>query len=165
MALTADRLRAVLDYDPLTGAFIWRERISIRITVGKRAGVANRLGHVCIGVDGVKHYAHRLAWLYMTGAWPAESIDHINGDPGDNRFANLRDVPHRTNMQNIRKRRSNNRSGFLGVVRDKDGGRWRATLKSANGESVLSLGSFSTAEEAHAAYLEAKRRLHPGCTI
>lgn len=47
-----------------------------------------------------------MAWLLGTGAWPKHYIDHINGDPADNRLTNLRDVTHQVNMRNQKMRSS-----------------------------------------------------------
>ena len=119
-----------------------------------------------IRVGGARHYAHRLAWLFATGEWPKETIDHINGDRGDNRIANLRDVPRRINCENQRKARSVNRVGLLGVSRatgNRPGKPYTAFI-GVRGKSV-GLGYFPTAELAHEAYLAAKRRLHEGCSI
>jgi len=61
---------------------------------------------VTIGANGSRHLAHRLAWLYMAGAWPSGVIDHMNGDPSDNRWSNLRDVTQAENNANRRKVRT-----------------------------------------------------------
>jgi hypothetical protein len=111
-------------------------------------------------VDGHRYPAHRLAWLYMTGEWPGE-VDHINGKKDDNRWANLRDISHAANSQNVRVAQVNNRCGVLGVkpLRDKFQARICVARK------TIHLGTFLTTSEAHAAYVAAKRELHEGCTL
>ena len=111
-------------------------------------------------VDGKSYATHRLAWLYMTGQWPRDDIDHINGNKADNRFCNLRDVPKNFNMQNERMARANNAHGFMGVQFRKDRGKYVACLR-VDG-NVRRFGAFDTPEEAHVAYVEAKRKHHPG---
>jgi hypothetical protein len=69
------------------------------------AGKINSKGYRLIGVDGRWHKAHRLAWLYMTGSWPREQIDHINLIKNDNRFENLREATQTQNHANTRARR------------------------------------------------------------
>ena len=161
--IDAVRLREVLNYDPDTGVFTWRVSTSNRAPVGSVAGW-NTDGHIGIAIDGVKYKAHRLAWVYMTGEQPQFEIDHINGMRDDNRWTNLRDVPAIFNCQNQRRAQPKNKScGLLGVCRDKRTGRWYSQICANN--KVHHLGSFPTAEEAHQAYVEAKRKLHPGCTI
>jgi len=161
--LTAARLRELLRYDPDTGAFI---RLSARASshIGKQAGCVNKtLGYVIISVEGVTYYGHRLAFLWMTGEWPQGQADHINGDRADNRWSNLRDVPKTVNVQNVHQARRHNASGLLGVRKSRGGGRWDGMITVDKRQKYL--GSFATPEEAHAAYVEAKRRLHPGCTL
>lgn len=158
--LTAARLREVLRYDPETGLF---EGIGPN-THKRRVGV-NSCGYVRVYVDGKMHRAHRLAWLYMTGEWP-QAIDHINGDGCDNRWSNLRSVGVKINNENRRTARVNNTTGLMGVIR-RPNGKFAAAIKAQLGGQRLSiyLGSWETAETAHAVYLDAKRRLHDGCTI
>ena len=113
-------------------------------------------------IDEREYSAHRLAWLYVHGAWPTGQIDHINGDRGDNRISNLRDVTPALNTQNQRRAaRSNKSSGLLGVTANR--GRWLAQI-SIGGKS-RNLGRYATPEEAHAVYVAAKRVLHAGCTL
>lgn len=150
--LTADKARERLDYDPETGIFLWKWRDSVKrqlnTRAGKIAGCANRDGYLLIMVDGVPHRAHRLAWLIVTGEWPVDQIDHVNGDPADNRVANLRAVNHAENMRNQAMPR-NNTSGVVGVARHKATGKWVAYIY-ANG-SRLCLGSFTAKTDAIAA--------------
>ena len=159
--LTAARLRELLHYDAETGVFKRSVRTSRSVHVGDIAGCKHHSGYIYIRVDSRKYAAHRLAWLYVCGAWPAGDIDHIDGNSMNNRIANLRDVSKATNLQNQRLASRNNASGFLGVSRK--GLRWRARIW-VNGELRI-IGAFDDPAEAHAAYVEAKRKLHPGCTI
>lgn len=157
----AELLR-VLHYDPMTGLFTWLVRLSQRAKVGDVAGRFRRdTGYRSIRLDGREYYAHRLAWLYMTGEWPADEIDHINGSRSDNRWANLRAADRSLNQQNERIARSTSVTGLLGAHRRH--GTFRASIVVDGRKKEL--GAFGTAEEAHAAYVKAKRALHPGCTI
>jgi len=107
------------------------------------------------------HGASRLAWLITYGKWPVNEIDHVDGNQQNNRIANLRDVPHRINMQNRKKATRHNKCGFLGVTAI--GRKWAAKITA--GGKLTYIGLYPTPELAHAAYLEAKRQLHAGCTI
>lgn len=158
--LTAERLSEVLAYDQSNGAFTWLVKVSGR-RVGDKAGGIDEHGYIRIVVDGLRYKAHRLAWLYVNGDWPGGDIDHINGDRSDNRISNLRDIPHAANTQNRRKAHKNNGTGLLGAHRDRNS--FKSSIHS-DGKQIF-LGMFDTAEEAHQAYLKAKRRLHEGCTI
>jgi len=165
MRLTQTRLKALLSYGPETGVFTWFIAPNGRIRVGMAAGNLNPNGYVHIKVDGILYKAHRLAWLYMTGAWPTEEqIDHINGVRSDNRWANLRECERKINAQNRRKPHPLNKSsGLLGVSRRNPTGGYQARIR-VNGKEKP-LGTYATAEAAHQAYVAAKRALHPGCTI
>jgi hypothetical protein len=162
-SLTQQRLREVLHYDPLTGVFTWRVNRRARFgRVGEVAGTISKSDkHIYISIDCCRYSAQRLAWFYMTGDWPIFEVDHEDTDPVNNRWRNLRDVPHQTNMQNIRRPRSNNSTGFLGVSRKRH--RFSPRIK-VDGKNLY-LGTFDTAEEAHAVFLAAKRIHHPGNTL
>lgn len=161
--ITAERLREVLDYEPGTGLFRWKVRTSNRISVGDVAGSLHKpTGYVFLFVDGGLIKAHRAAWLYLHGELPLE-IDHINGRRADNRIANLRDVSRSVNQQNLRAARGDTSSGLLGVSWHEGKKKWRAQIKTAG--RIRFLGYRHSPDEAHALYVEAKRRLHAGCTI
>ena len=159
--LTAQRLRELLNYSPETGKFTWAKTASPSAPAGSNAGSICRK-YVRIRISGRDHKAHRLAWLHEFGEWPKHEIDHIDGDTQNNKIGNLRDVPKRMNAQNRRVAMKTNKScGFLGVTASQ--GRWQASITTDRSKKFL--GNFDTPEEAHASYIEAKRRLHPGCTI
>lgn len=156
--LTAERLRELLHYDAETGIFTRRVgRKGFR--VGGVAGSDNN-GYRIIVIDYKMYRSHRLAWLYMTGNWPTDMLDHINGTRNDNRFANLREATRGENMQNVHKAHNDNKSsGLLGVTFDKSQGKFMARI-TLNGESQY-IGRYTTSKEAHQAYLAVKRELHP----
>jgi hypothetical protein len=127
------------------------------------AGWTARRGIRFIEIDQRNYKAHRLAWLYVHGVWPTGEIDHRNGDPRDNRIANLRDVTHAVNLQNLTKPRAGCKSGMLGAQWDASRQKWKASIRTQGASKHL--GRFDTPEEAHEAYKNAKRKLHDGCTI
>ena len=157
--LTQARLHELLSYDPETGIMRWRVNKGA-VRAGQIAGNLTR-GYLQLMVDGHPTVVHRFIWFYVYGKWPDRNIDHIDGNKSNNRLCNLRDVTQAMNIQNEIKPRSNNKSGFLGVKANR--GLWKAEI-SVHGKTKF-LGRFKTPEEAHQVYLEAKRRLHPGCTI
>ena len=159
--IPADRVRFVLDYNCETGVFTrkWCKRSNL---IGSVANSKDGHGYIRIKVDGVNYLAHRLAWLWMTGDWPGQHIDHIDGNPSNNRWENLRCVTHQVNLQNRRHATVSNKSGFLGVT--SRGGSHMARIKRTDGKTIH-LGSYGTPEQAHEAYLSAKRKLHDGCTL
>lgn len=155
--LNLDRLRSVLDYSPSLGLFKWRVARG-RSAAGSVAGYTNQHGYVCIGVDGAVYAAHRLAWFFTHGSWPEKQIDHINGDRSDNRIANLRVVDRCGNSQNRRAAHRDSSHGFLGASWNVQHKRWQAKIVAQKIRHHL--GYFDTAESAHAAYMQAKQRLH-----
>jgi HNH endonuclease len=145
-----DRLREVLDYDPETGIFTWRVRVSTHCYPGDVAGyVCPQRGYVFIGLDRCLYPAHRLAWFYVHGEWPENEIDHRNGVRADNRLLNLRLATSAQNKQNCRKAR--------GVTPWRN--KWKAQIGLGN-KVTKYLGLFDTEEEAHQAYLMAKVEMH-----
>src|SRR3990167_3456923 len=157
MTLTTERLREVLHYDPETGECTWLSSPKNRARAGRVAGSIMKIGYREISIDGRHYLAHRLVFFYMTGKWPADQVDHKNGDPLDNRWRNLRNASCAQNQHNQRRHRTNT-SGFKGVGFDKNSNRWRARIR-ANGKRYW-LGVFDTAEAAHAAYSAKSNELH-----
>ena len=142
-------------YEEAAGRLYWLSR-----TPDRPAG-AMASQYWAISIFGRRYFAHRLVWAWHTREWPKGEIDHINGDKLDNRFENLRDVTRRVNKQNIRTPNRNN-VGLLGTHLFRNG-RWKSSIN-VNGRNVH-LGYFDTTEEAHEAYLRAKRANHPGGTL
>ncbi len=161
--LTADVLREVLAYNSEIGIFTWLVNRSA-VKSGSVAGCLDKtVGYVRISLFGKSYFAHRLVWLHVHGKWPENYIDHLNGKRSDNRIANLRDATTSTNLQNQRRPSSKNRSGFLGVYWERRSKKYIACLNLPG--KRIRLGGFASAEEAYASYLNAKRKLHEGCTI
>jgi len=162
--LSAERRRELLHYDMETGVITWRVRSNSRVTAGDVAGYIRSNGYIAIQIDGRLYFAHRLAWFFVMGEWPKNQIDHIDGKKTNNRFANLREATNAENGQNQRKAQSDNKSsGLLGVSWHNPSGNWRARISLDGKERCL--GYFHTAESAHAAYIESKRRIHAFGTI
>lgn len=153
--LTQQRLQEVLRYEPETGHFYWKVRPSNRTDMGKRAGYVGPWGYHVISVDAVKYRANRLAWLYMTGAWPKDQVDHINCDRGDDRWENLRAATIRQNRFNCLPRKDS-RTGVVGVT--KVGRRYAAYIKVRG--VVHRLGRFDTIEDAASARKNFAENIH-----
>ena len=147
--LTVEHLRRVLIYDPHTGLWKWRQGGKGRPKVPDwMPGTPMKVGYLSIAIDRLAYYAHRLAFLYMTGEWPAEQMDHIDGDRTNNRWSNLREATGSQNKYNTGVR-VHNTTGARGVYRTKDG-RFVARIKI--GDKRVNLGSFSSLELASEAY-------------
>ena len=155
---TAERVRALLDYDPATGVFTWLVQTRNRVRPGSRAGAINGRGYRQIRIDGRAYQASRLAWLWVNGAWPAATVDHINRRRDDDRIANLREATRREQEGN-KGLLATNTSGNRGVFWSAHKERWRVQIYT-NGQQRY-LGDFRTKEEASAAY-DAAAREHFG---
>lgn len=150
--LTQAQLKELLHYEPETG--LWTRLVAKTGKVRNRKttkGVTNYAGYLTLGVDYKVYKAHRLAFLWMTGEWPTEQVDHINGVRDDNRWCNLREVTQQENQRNA-KRSVKNTSGVTGVYLD--GSVWLAHIK-VNNKSI-NLGRFKGFDEAVSARKEAE---------
>lgn len=152
--LTYDTLTEFLIYDKDTGVFTRRKQNG-PFREGSIAGTTLNTGYVAIIIQGTPYQAHRLAWLYSYGSWPAQYIDHINGIKSDNRLTNLRDVSWSTNQHNLKSAKITNKIGFLGVSRYKN--RWIAQIQ--KNKVKTHIGVYDTPEEASEAYQKVKALL------
>ena len=125
--LTQERVHELFDYDANTGVVTNRVSRS-NAAAGAVAGSMDISGCRRLRVDYKLYLAHRIAWLFHYGAWPAGEIDHINGIRDDNRIINLRDVTHMENRRNS-KRSVNNTSGVTGVSWYKKTGMWSSRIR------------------------------------
>jgi hypothetical protein len=172
VVVTPDLLRETVEYDPETGLLYWKERprsmfsteMSWKMWNGKHVGneafsYADKRGAKSCRSFGKAMWAHRVAWAIHFGEWPTKEIDHINGDPGDNRICNLRQVTRAENMRNTRK--VNAASGAYGIYWARHVNRWRVRLQFEG--KVLSLGYYDDFEDAKRARVEAQKSLgfHP----
>jgi len=156
--ITQEYLKSILDYDPETGVFRWKERGKMRgpNRVGQFAGSLTVRGYVKIKIDRKLYLAHRLAWLYMTNKWPV-TIDQIDNETSNNKFSNLRDASHEENQCN-RGKMKNNKCGYKGVYKLNNVNRWRSRIK--RGNQYIDCGTHKTPEEAYNAYCQKAKELH-----
>jgi hypothetical protein len=153
--LTAERLRELVHYRPETGRMTWRVPRGC-VTTGTECGTINGHNYRQVRIEGKIYGAHRLAWLYMTGSWPPQTIDHQNHDPRDNRWCNLREASQSQNHGNMRTP-IHNTSGFKGVTWSSKCVKWQAQIR-YGGHSQF-LGVFTTKEAAANAYWTAAQRM------
>jgi HNH endonuclease len=159
-------LRKCFAYDPSTGVLTWRSRPLSHFPnttmhkmwnaqhAGKAAGCRTARRALIVGIkyEGIAYqfFVHRIAWAISTGRWPRHEIDHRDHDPANNRLDNLREATPAENQQH--------RAGVRGCSQHPRNGRWRSVIYVPE---RIHLGYFDTEAEAHAAYLEAKRKYHP----
>jgi len=143
--LTQEKLKEVLDYDPVSGIFVWKERFKkngeINSCSWKRAGTSTLYGYIVIGINGTLFFAHRLAWLFVYGYFPENGIGHINHKKSDNRIENLHEATRSCSLQNKRIC-VKNKSGITGVSLAESSGKWIVKIKN------IYLGTFPSLLEA-----------------
>lgn len=158
--ITLERASQLLDYCSETGALTWKPRGNPKFDnrfAGKVAGTPKVDGYVQIMIDGKLDYAHRIIWMFERGEHPKGMLDHINGDPSDNRIQNLRLADHAQNAWNASMAK-NNKTGFKGVSICPTTGKFISQI-CVRGHRK-NLGRYATPEEAHAAYCKAAADLH-----
>jgi len=136
-----ERLLSKLDYNPDKGIFTWKN--------GKRAGSVSGNGYEYIRLDGTLYQSSRLAWLYITGEWPKDEIDHADRNPSNNRISNLREANSSQQSANSRGVRTKHFDLPRGV-RPLESGRFASYCKKDGKNHYL--GTFDLVEEAHSAY-------------
>jgi len=147
-------LKELLHYNPDTGDFTWL------ISKGVKAGTVVKYsiqGHIYVRIHGRSYPIHRLAFLYMTGEFPVDQVDHINNIRSDNRFINLRECNSFENTCNS-PLRSDNTSGAKGVHWDSKNSKWYASICAK--KTRYFLGRFDDFELAEFVINEARDILH-----
>lgn len=120
-------LKVAISYNPETGRFAWLKKVNQNVVVGSEPGFINIHGYRIFSFMGRSANASRWAYFYMTGEWPLEQMDHINGIRHDNRWGNLRHVSGQENQRN-QKRPKSNKSGVVGVFWAKNRKKWMAQI-------------------------------------
>jgi hypothetical protein len=149
--ITREYLLELFDYDRAVGKLFWKIPKANRIKIGDEAGYIRKDGYHAISIDNKECLTHRLIWMIETGKWPENDIDHIDGQPSNNRIQNLQDVTHRQNGRN-QKLPHNNSSGVVGVSWYKRYQKW--VVQSRKDGKNINLGYFENKRDAANTILE-----------
>ena len=153
--LTYEQAKEIFDCDPEKGILIWKNNRRDSSLNGTVAGWFDKFnGYAHVHTNKTTYKSHRIIWLLVTGKWPENQIDHINGIRNDNRFCNLREATTSQNCAN-KKKTIRNVSGYKGVVAVNK--KWRALIV-IDGKTIH-IGYYETPEEAHAAYVAKAKEL------
>lgn len=165
-----EKLRRFFDYDQQTGKLFHRIRepdsrndadackaFNRQYGGTEALAFADRRGYLHGRFEGKSYQAHRIIWKWMTGEDP-DTIDHIDGDPSNNRFTNLRNCTNAENSRNYHKCTVGS-SKYRGVCWVKRDQAWAARI-SAGDQGKISLGNYASEIEAALAYDAAARRFH-----
>lgn len=156
---SCERLHELFSLDERTALLVRKAapgmlpRIAKRFA-GKPAGHVNALGYVQVLIDGRSYLAHRIIWKMIHGSEP-EVVDHVDGDPSNNRPENLRAATQALNVRNSRRKAG---KGLPKGVHATAEGRFRAEITADGARQRL--GHFSTPEAAHEAYRSAAIAQH-----
>ena len=158
MALTYERVRELLHYNPQTGVLKWKVTPRANVKAGQHAGSVDSNGRLMVMIDKTSHHSGRLIWLWMMGKWPLGVVDHRDRNTLNNRWKNLRDVTQRVNAQN-RVVNKTSKSGVRGVYQPKGTSRWHVQI-GVDGKRIH-VGYYSSFEEAIAARKVAEATFWP----
>jgi hypothetical protein len=111
LAITREEVLEILELRLPESVFYWKVGNDRNVKAGSKAGTLTKNGYTVIQINRNNFLAHRLVWFVTYGKFPDNHIDHIDGNPSNNRIENLRDVTHKVNHQN--KSRYNRRDDDL----------------------------------------------------
>lgn len=159
--ITQEKLKEYLNYNQDTGDFTWIKKTSkySEVEIGTVATGYTGEGYIRVMLFGKRYFGHNLAWLYMTGEFPKKPmiVDHINRNPSDNSWKNLRLATPSQNACN-KKIQCNNKTGYKGVTYNKFFNKYIARVRINNKRKEI--GRFNTAEEAYDAYIKNAKSIH-----
>lgn len=162
-AVRHQELIEILDYNPESGQFIWKQNRGHNQVKNKKAGyIDKKTGYLILSIKKNKYLAHRLAWFYFYAEWPKQTIDHIDKNKLNNRITNLRDIPFTENQWN-KKIYDDGRLVGTAFRPDRKSKKWTSAITIFNPKKNKNepkfLGFYKTEEEAHNAYMLAYNNL------
>ena len=150
MEITQDYLKKIFDYKD--GVLIRKVKTSNRTKIGDVVGSNNGNGYLRSSILGKYIYIHKVIFMFHFGYFPNE-IDHIDGNPKNNKIENLREATHLQNGKNLPLRKSN-KIGISGVRFDSERKKWSSSI--CVNKKKKHLGRFVSIEDAIAARQKAE---------
>jgi hypothetical protein len=148
--ITEETLKKRLNLNKETGVFTWN-------STGKLAGYTNPDGYCFIRLNYRLYRVHRLVWLYEKGYFPSKELDHIDGNPSNNRLNNLRECSSSENKCNATLRKDNT-SKIKGVHFYKAAQKWQVYLSYKKTRHFL--GYYESFLDACCVIITARQKLH-----
>jgi hypothetical protein len=152
--ITQAEVKELFDYTD-NGHLIWKTNRA-NMKAGDIAGYLRKDGYWVMCVKYKRYLLHRLVYLWHKGTLP-DYIDHIDGNPWNNRIENLRECNLSQNQQNRRIGRDNT-SGIKGVSWHKHQKKWRATIR--YNKEQIHLGVFDDISKAADAIKHYRAMMH-----
>ena len=152
--ITYQQARKLLTYNSKTGELRWRNPVGHQTTGS--VGTPDGKGYLQVHIRPRLYRVHRLIWLWKTGEWPAEQIDHKNGIRDDNRWCNLRLANQQQQNWNQKIYGRKNKTGIKGVFWHEECKGYAAVIH-AKGQKLW-LGAYPTPELAAVAYRQAAKK-------
>jgi hypothetical protein len=155
--VSAEEVQRLFHYDEATGALSWKVCLSTRAKAGRICSYSDKRGYIYVKIHKRHYMVHRVIWAVYHGAWPTNDIDHINGNPSDNRISNLRPATRSQNLCN-KKLSSRNTSGIKGVNWHKKARKWRGRV--ILNKRYYNAGYFDDPAEAGRAVQSLREKIH-----
>ena len=152
-------INELFTYCPQTGVLTRAISTASNARAGDTVGSVDRYGYLRARAMGAEYKVHRIIWKIIHGIEPIGEIDHIDGNPANNRADNLRLASRRENAHNTRLFR-NNTSGHKGISWNVTSKRWDARL--AMGGGIVFRGRYVELQDAIEAVKEARKTNHKG---
>jgi hypothetical protein len=153
MILNKDYLNQTFEY---RNGELFRKIARRGYAVGSKVGTKHHTGYIYVKLDGKIYSAHKLIFIMFNGYMP-KVVDHIDGNPLNNKIENLRAATQQQNCWNTVTRRTNT-SGIKNVSWNKESKKWKVSMRI--NRKMKNIGFFHDLELAELVAIEARNKYH-----